>query len=568
MSSVTASTGTLSSDKATLIVNVPTAQAPTTMSVVVSGDDLIGNALSATATISQYGPSYIRFNPTALDVAFNATSASVSVEAYQATGLAVSSFTGTAITNVSLNGATLTLSLSQNTTTSSRSGSVVVSGIDQLGATLSATLPVTQNAQPAAPGSIVVSPTATSVPRTGGTVVCSVTYSNMLMSSVTCSQGTFNNDKSQLTIEIGPNVNPMREDMTHYIEIEGDDLNGDRVYADVSIFQPGRDATLYINPPEVLLDANESTATYQIATYGLGEISVSFSGDTSIVSSYTLANDTLNVVTENNTSNSQKSVTITLSGQVTGGSTTLTATATLTKRGAAEGYIVVSPRYAYIEKSGGSVTFDISTSNIPSSTLTATTTLGTVSFNNDKTALTLTLSQNTAHSSKSVSVVINGVDTGGTPRSATATVTQYGVAPYLRLAPSTQTLPYTPGTATYTFDSYRVTGISATFSGSVVVTGYYIVAGTLYVDTATNTTGSTQTSTITLTGVSDTGVVVTATATLRKNAMSGDVSVNPVWKDVVLTSTASNFIEYHIGLGSEVIYAGKAYRYPGAANIS
>lgn len=41
----------------------------------------------------------------------------------------------------------------------------------------------------------------------------------------------------------------------------------------------------------------------------------------------------------------------------------------------------------------------------------------------------------------------------------------------------------------------------------------------------------------------------------------------PIWRDDVHTSAADSFIEYHISLGADIIYAGKAYKYPDASDI-
>lgn len=559
-------TTSFNSDKSTLTVSVPSTTDPRTITVTVTGQDYLGGTATGSATINQLGVPYLTISPSPIQVAYNTNTTTATITAYEVSNL-TTSYSGSFITGATISGNTLTINMTTNSTHSDLSGSVTVSGTSTNG-TVSAVVNITKYAEPYADGSITISPTEmVQVPRTGGTVIYNLTYSNILMSSVTASMGTFNNDKSVLTVEIGANTNPMREDRSYIVEVTGDDLNGVERSVSVDILQWGRDATLYINPATQTIDATTTTATYSVSSYGLGAITVSFTGDSSIVTNYTLANDELVVTTANNTSNVQKTVHITLSGTATAGGATLTATADLVKRGASEGYIVISPTYAYAEKNGGTLTFNVTYSNITASSVTATSSVGSTSFNSDKSILTVTVGTNSSSSNRSITVTVSGTDTGGTSRSASATITQYGSNPYLSISPASQTVSYAPTEANYTFSSYRVTGLTASFSGNVEITGYYIMAGVLTVYTGTNYSGSTQSTTITLSGVSTTGTTVTATATIYKNPMSGAVNVHPIWDEVTLTSTADQFVEYHIGLGENTIYAGKAYKLPDAGSI-
>lgn len=44
--------------------------------------------------------------------------------------------------------------------------------------------------------------------------------------------------------------------------------------------------------------------------------------------------------------------------------------------------------------------------------------------------------------------------------------------------------------------------------------------------------------------------------------------VNPIWKEFETTANVNDFVEYHIKLGSDIIYAGKAYKYPDESKVA
>jgi hypothetical protein len=56
------------------------------------------------------------------------------------------------------------------------------------------------------------------------------------------------------------------------------------------------------------------------------------------------------------------------------------------------------------------------------------------------------------------------------------------------------------------------------------------------------------------------------TQIIQQEGVEPDIS--PIWKEFVNSDTADSFIEYHINLDGDIIYAGKAYKYPDSSKIT
>lgn len=269
----------------------------------------------------------------------------------------------------------------------------------------------------------------------------------------------------------------------------------------------------------------------------------SATGTVSINSSSTYFEDVdsitkrLYVVTNNNTSRNTLTSTITVTGTKDGD--TLVGTATLTKNGT-PGSISISPSSKTVNPTSGTVTYDVTCVDMNLSTLRtnvydSTMNNVTASINSAGTVLTVNYGANTATSSKSASISVYGNDIYGFGKSAGVTLNQKASVT-VSLSPSTKTIGNTEQTADFAVScspsgatlSYNVAS-GGTLGIDTTRTGFITSGGTKYlrVYTNANTSTSTQSASITVTGTYD-GVTGTSSAvTLSKQGVPGTITLDP-----------------------------------------
>jgi hypothetical protein len=176
-----------------------------------------------------------------------------------------------------------------------------------------------------------------------------------------------------------------------------------------------------------------------------------------------------------------------------------------------------------LKKAGGTVTVNLLYANMDMSTVTAS--LGT--FNADKSQLTYTVAENPNATDRTITITITGTDVNGITRTATITITQYGIDPYISITPSSKTLRNTESTATFSVTAYKVSDLTVSFNGGLEIINYSLVNGTLTVDTADNEDLLSIMEIITISGVSENGETVTATANIIKFGTGGGLIIDP-----------------------------------------
>ena len=258
----------------------------------------------------------------------------------------------------------------------------------------------------------------------------------------------------------------------------------------------------------------------------MDNLSVTFSGDV-VIEDYSLTPTVggydLSITTPDNLEDAPIYSTALFTGSVTTEpGETVTKQVQVIKYGK-EGIINANPTSFILKKAGGTVTVNLLYANMDMSTVTAS--LGT--FNADKSQLTYTVAENPNATDRTITITITGTDVNGITRTATITITQYGIDPYISITPSSKTLRNTESTATFSVTAYKVSDLTVSFNGGLEIINYSLVNGTLTVDTADNEELLSIMEIITISGVSENGETVTATANIIKFGTGGGLIIDP-----------------------------------------
>lgn len=380
------------------------------------------------------------------------------------------------------------------------------------------------------PATITLTPSAATVNKNAGSVTFAVSADGVEQSSLTrnwtgemITSASFNSDKTTLTVNYSANPDVASRTAEICVSDPSDSVTGC-----ATITQTGEDPE--INVENLYIRYNESSVTHFIGTKSIEDLSIQINGDVTITD-YTLTPTTngYNLVVEtpdNNTTQIYRS-TATLTGTVSEGQyegQTRTATFEIVKYGIA-GAIEINPTSKTVYKSGETVVFGVALINMDNSSVTAS--VGT--FNADKSQLTVVVGENTSTTTRTINVVVSGTDLNNNSQSATAVITQYGIDPYISISPESQTLSANESIATYSVTAYLVSNLSVSLEGVIEVISYSLVNGVLTIETADNTELLSLMETITITGTTENGDIVSGTATLVKFGTGGGVVINPVY---------------------------------------
>lgn len=201
------------------------------------------------------------------------------------------------------------------------------------------------------------------------------------------------------------------------------------------------------------LNYDETSVYYYLRAVNISNATVAFSGDVNI-SNYTFnavpGGYQLFIYTSDNLTASSQTTTITVTG--TSGSTTLTDTATLIKKGL-PGSISLNPDQVVRSYSSGSITSDIIASGVSNLQTSywgsgGTTTITNVAISNN--TLTVTYGANTTGSRITNYASVTGEDQYGDTKRATITITQLGADPAINVTPATKTIAASATSTSYT----------------------------------------------------------------------------------------------------------------------
>lgn len=235
------------------------------------------------------------------------------------------------------------------------------------------------------------------------------------------------------------------------------------------------------------------------------------------------------------------------------------------------GVITLTPSYSTPVYYSTQSNFNISTNNINISTLTASysgdLSFWSTSFNSDYSVLTVRYDANMTDTTKTGYVTVSGTDTDGNPVSATATIVLSGRdTTYIQLSPETVSVTSKAGYENLfiTYRSIDTSTIQVTSSGDMNITGLYLDQNNEFVQVSfgANESNISKIGYVTITALDNNGNTVSSTAVLSQ------IGISPIWKPIFFSDDSEDdFIEYHIENNSNIVYAGKAYKYPDAESI-
>ena len=514
-----------------------------TATITVSGAGYTGT-ISSSAILTKYGPNgTIVASSKTVVFPRSAYTKTVTITAEGITGSITPTYTGTiSPSNISLNGSTLSIALNTNTTDGDLTGIITLTGTDYKGNTITETINVIQKPYDSL---IQLDPSSKTVDKLAGTTTYTLITESVNLSTANVSYSGPSITSATLlgdTITVTYRENTIVATRNNTITVTATDVYGTSVSATADLFQTGIDPTMTASNINIL--STQANATAFVSTNGIGlPATVTFEGNVNITDysiSPTTGGFNINIVTADNLTNNSLRSTATVTGTVTEGQyagETRTATFIVNKFGL-EGTIIIDPETLTVKKAGQIVVFDVSLGNMQNDTVTAST--GT--FNSDKSKLTVTVGTNSSSSDRTINVTVSGTDNNGNIKSATAVITQYGIDPYINIQPSSKTISYDEAIVNFTITTSKVSGLSVSIDGPIDVTSYTLDGNTLRIVTGDNLSMDWLMDTITITGTSELGETVTATATLSKFGLGGGIIVD---NSIVLGSCNSlAVIEY------------------------
>lgn len=497
-----------------------------TATITISGQGIMGN-VSSTATIVKYGPDgTITTNPDTLTFPKSPKNRSVSITTSGIVGAVTVSSSGTvSFSSLTINGSTLVVYTNENLTSDNLSGTITITGTDYKGNTITANIAVTQKPYDSY---IELSPATKTVNKDSGSTTYTLTTDDVDLSTLRVSHSGPSITNSTLvgnTVTVTYSASTIVANRVGTVTVSGVDIYDSQISTSAELVQTGIDPTITANTLNIAWD--NSSAVAFVATNGVGNISVSFSGDVTITD-YSIAATTggynITIVTPDNPTNTVYHSVATVTGTVTEGQyegQTRSTTFNVNKFGK-EGVITIEPTAITVRKAATEVVFDIALANMQNNTVTAST--GT--FNSDKSELTVSVSQNPSNTDRTITVTVSGTDTNGETKSASAVITQYGIDPYIKITPSSRNIPYDVMRTSFNVSSYKVTNLQVAFDGDLEILDYTFDGTTLVVDTPQNDEAFSLISNITISGIDELGDPISTTARLTKAGNVGTIIVD------------------------------------------
>lgn len=492
------------------------------------------------------------------------------------------------VTSASISGSTLMVNYRANISPNPVTDYVTVSGIDVNGNTQSATLTINQAGNtPSA--SITITPSTKTVSRTDYyttfTITTSGTVNNLSMTTTAYWITDYQINNGTLSLTFSANSGSQR---TATLTVLGTDSGGNKVSATATLTQEGatQTGTITVDPTSRTLNATETTCMYVVTTENIASaLTVTKSGNV-VTTDYHLSEEDFGyylwVTTADNTGTTDLTSTFTISGTDTGG-TTRTATATLIKKAPVAGSITIEPTQKTVGYKAGSTTFTVTARNIVGNLtleLNTTSTMNITSYTLNNGTLTVVYGANSG-AQKNGAINIRGTDVNGVQLVEIARL-------YQNQAPATYTFAFNPASQSartvavsptslrYTIDSWKTVGSQYELSYSIseieytggswpTVINIRYEDGKPYILIPMNMTGNQRTAVVHFLQ-EESNREITSTVTQEGRGSSTE-NFLPIWRDDIHTASADSFIEYHISLGADIIYAGKAYKYPDASTI-
>jgi len=518
-------------------------------------------------------------------------------------------------------------------------------------------------------GIITIDPSTLTVRKAGEVVEFDVALGNMQDNTVTASTGTFNSDKTKLTVNVLQNTSST--DRTINVVVSGTDNNGNTKSATAVITQYGIDPYINISPASRTLRSDTANTTYSITTYKVSSLEFDFTGAVNVVD-YSYEGSTLYVSTADNLDQFQQMTIITVTGVDELGAT-VSATARLIKAGLGGG-ILVDSDYT-IPSNAGALAIEYSLEEVdPDSIIVATSgdiLITHIILNrNDKFAL-IRYESNRSSDPITGKIFISGVGEDGQTKLSTIDLTQLGSNYMLKITPTSSSKTYSITNHSADVELVGIESTTFEYGGSLVPSSCTFErstssTGTISATFSVNDTDEYKHLYMTINGITTGGSNITSSAVMNQepnlssgpyifmlqpasqavkvveasqntvsytiNSIKGydqvdysitgfilsgrwgtrpyadgkrvvvplnthseerevrviytqDVSlktlepriiqqegvepeVNPIWKEFSTTADVNDFVEYHIKLGSDIIYAGKAYKYPDASEVA
>lgn len=382
-------------------------------------------------------------------------------------------------------------------------------------------------------GGIIIDPPIRSVEKEAGSTQFTITLDGVERNSLSMTyagesiiSASFTGNKSGIIVTYKENTSVST--IANTITVSGADEFGNPTSTTAELYQYGKDPSISANT--IGIPNTQSEITVFVSTNGVGDLTVSFTGDV-VIDDYTLTETTggyyLTLVTQDNLGNDPLFSTATFSGIVTTGryqGQTITQDVKVVKYGK-EGRIIADPTDVIVKKAGREVVIDLSYNNMDVSTVTST----AGSFNSDKSKLSYTVAANPNLTDRTITITVSGTDLNGVTRSTIISIYQYGIDPYISISPTAQTIRYNDRQVQYTVVAYKANDLSVSFAGGIIISSYDLTNGILTINTEDNTELLSIMDIITVSGVSDDGETLTAEATLTKFGTGGGIIIDPTF---------------------------------------
>jgi len=418
----------------------------------------------------------------------------------------------TIIPQFGLNDDTLTATYSENTSTSQRTGTITITG-----GGITRTVTVTQAAGPAI---LTVTPSNQPVTNKAGSTTFAVESNTNWTVSDNAGWLTVNpasgNNNGTLTADYSENTSTSQRTGTITVTDGG-------ITRNVTVTQEAAPITLTVTPSNQSVSNGSGNTTFSVESNTNWTVSDN-AGWLTVSPASGNNNGTLTATFSENTTTSQRTGTIT----VTGGG--ITRTVTVTQAGTSA-ILTVTPSNQSVTIEAGSTTFTVvSNTDWTVSDNAAWLTVNPANGNNNGT-LTADYSENTTTSQRTGTITIIG---GGITR--TVTVTQAAGSAILTVTPSNQSVSNDSGSTTFSVESNINWIVSDNAEWLAVNPASGNNNGTLTATYSENTTTSQRTGTITVTGGG-----ITRTVTVTQAAGSAILTVTPLNRSVTYESGSTTF---------------------------
>lgn len=479
-------------------------------------------------------------------LSYNETTAYFFIRTTNITSVSVSFSGNVDVTNHTLtatdNGYQLYVYTANNTTTSLQETTITATGTTIQGTTLTDTATIKKKG---VPGSISLNPSEVTVSKASGTIASTITVDGVsdLQTEYWGSGGTTTVSTVGIVnnnLGVGYLANNTGNTVTNYVKVSGTDSYGDEQYATLVITQLGVDPSITIDPTSRTVEYNSDYTSYGITSNNVSNL-IATSSESWLECEI---DERLHLAYSINTSTSQRTATITVSGTSPIG--TVTATATLTQK-ASTGRLTITPSTYTTDGAAETKTFTVTSDGVSN---IRTSNSGDISFTSVRlsgSTLIAVMPINNSHSTKTSTITLTGTDANGDTVTASTTIEQRTV-PEIVFGETSRTLGATEPIAYYPVRVYNVENPTVTIDGNVSISNYDLEQDEsdttlyyLFIRTNDNTSATQLTSTITISGTSALGTVVAGTATLIKQGTGGSITITPTSKTVSKSAGSTTF---------------------------